>query len=358
MTIRWGIIGCGDVCEVKSGPPLYQLAGSSLRIVMRRDASAAENFALRHGVKESTDDATKVIEHPEVDAVYVATPPGSHLQYALAVAKAGKPCYVEKPMARSAAECQQMVEGFRSAQQPLFVAYYRRALPRFVQVREILLSRRLGALRTIQHTYQGRVSRHGQPNAGPSEASWRETVAQSGGGLFLDLGSHVLDLIDYLCGPLSDVHGLASHRSSRALTGGVVEDTVVASFRAGRDVLGGVRHHYHTAQAFDCMEIVGSAGSLRFSVFGTEPLLLTIGEQQQALETLQPKHVQAPLLRTIVEQLRGGNSECPSTGQSALRTSEAMDQILSAYYGGRHDDFWNRRNTWPAELLERKLKAL
>src|SRR5688572_4627706 len=137
MTIRWGIIGCGDVCEVKSGPPLYKARGSELCMVMRRDAARAADFARRHGVKRFTTNAEQLILDPEVDAVYVATPPGQHLEYALQVARANKPCYVEKPMARSAAECRAMVEAFERARQPLFVAYYRRALPRFLKVREI-----------------------------------------------------------------------------------------------------------------------------------------------------------------------------------------------------------------------------
>src|SRR5579864_4848096 len=131
MTIRWGIIGCGDVTERKSGPAFQKVEGSRLVAVMRRDGAKAEDYARRHNVPYWYDRAEAVIEHPEVDAVYVATPPGSHLEYTLAVASAGKPAYIEKPMARNHQECDQMVQAFRSAGLPLFVAYYRRALDRF-----------------------------------------------------------------------------------------------------------------------------------------------------------------------------------------------------------------------------------
>src|SRR3954467_14032329 len=118
-TIRWGIIGCGDVTEVKSGPALQKAAGSALVAVMRRDAARAADYAKRHGVPRWYDDADALIRDADVDAVYVATPPGSHLQYALRVAAAGKPCYVEKPMARSHVECERMIEAFERARQPL-----------------------------------------------------------------------------------------------------------------------------------------------------------------------------------------------------------------------------------------------
>src|SRR5258706_10250264 len=92
--IRWGIIGCGDVTEVKSGPALQRATGSALVAVMRRDRAKAEDYARRHGVARAYDDGAALIEDPDVDAVYVATPPSSHLDYALAAAKAGEPVYV------------------------------------------------------------------------------------------------------------------------------------------------------------------------------------------------------------------------------------------------------------------------
>ena len=110
MTIRWGIIGCGNVTEVKSGPGFQQVVGSTLLMAMRRDAAQVEDYAQRHGVPKWTTDADRLIHDPEVDAVYIATPPGKHLEYALRVAAAGKPAYIEKPMARNHAECQRMVE--------------------------------------------------------------------------------------------------------------------------------------------------------------------------------------------------------------------------------------------------------
>src|SRR3954447_6932178 len=137
-TIRWGIVGCGDVTECKSGPAFGKARNSALVAVMRRDGAKAADYAKRHGVPRWYDDADKLIGDPEVDAVYVATPPGSHLEYALKVAAAGKPCYVEKPMARSFVECQRMIDTFERAKVPLFVAYYRRALPRFVKLKELL----------------------------------------------------------------------------------------------------------------------------------------------------------------------------------------------------------------------------
>ena len=214
VTIRWGIIGCGDVCEVKSGPAFYKVPGSALSVVMRRNGGLAADFAKRHGVPRSTTNAEELIFDKDVDAVYIATPPGTHLSYALQVASAGKPCYVEKPMARSAAECRVMLDAFERAKQPLFVAYYRRALPRFLKVREILRSGALGNVLSVSHVYQGRADPERGKPGWPEKSGWREDVPESGGGLFLDLGSHVIDLLDFLLGPLAGVAGHASRRAA------------------------------------------------------------------------------------------------------------------------------------------------
>lgn len=344
MAIRWGIIGCGDVCEVKSGPAFYKVPGSELTMVMRRDAARAADFARRHGVPRFTSDASELIESPDVDIVYIATPPGEHEGYALRVAAAGKPCYVEKPMARSAAECRRMLEAFERAQQPLFVAYYRRALPRFLAVRDRLAAGELGELLAVSHTYQGRAN----PNSSASSpAGWRESVPSSGGGLFVDLGSHVVDLIDFLLGPLDEVNGHAARlsqpkgaRQSRA------EDTVVASFRVACGALGTLRYQFHTHAAVDRLELVGTRASLALSVFGTEPIELSRGERRELIGTLQPAHVHQPLVQSIVDEL-SGQGRCVSTGQSGLRASAVIDRILDGYYGGRADAFWSRPVTWP-----------
>jgi predicted dehydrogenase len=142
--VRWGIIGCGDVAEVKSGPGFQQADGSALLAVMRRDRHKAEDFARRHQVPRVHGTARALVDDPDVDAVYIATPPDSHCELACLAASAGKPCLVEKPMAVSYAECTRMLDAFARAGVPLWVAYYRRALPRFLLIRDLLRSQDSG----------------------------------------------------------------------------------------------------------------------------------------------------------------------------------------------------------------------
>src|SRR5471032_640688 len=220
--IRWGIIGCGDVTEVKSGPGFQKANRSQLVAVMRRNGALAADYAKRHGVPRWYDDARALVNDPGVDAIYVATPPGAHLDGALLAAAAGKPCYVEKPMARHTPECDAMIAAFAQAKQKLFVAYYRRAMPRFLKAKELVDDGAIGQLTGIAY----RLAWPTPANADPAKNAWRVSAENAGGGLFLDVGSHLLDFLDFCLGPLEDVHG----RAARLATAAEVEDAVVMTF--------------------------------------------------------------------------------------------------------------------------------
>ncbi|MEX1017916.1 MAG: Gfo/Idh/MocA family oxidoreductase [Phycisphaeraceae bacterium] len=342
MTIRWGIIGCGDVTEIKSGPGFQQARGSELVAVMRRDAERAADYARRHDVPRWYDDAQQLIDDPQVDAVYIATPVGSHLEHALRVCAAGKPCYVEKPMARSHAEAQRMVEAFAAAGLPLFVAYYRRALPRFLKARELLAAGRLGTITSISYRFHSPAHRKAYTDGLP----WRVQVAQSGAGLFLDLGSHTLDILDFLLGPLHHVQGHAVNRASPY----DAEDVVSMSFTAGEagvpGVPGAACWNFAAAVSDDRIVIDGTDARLSLSTFGNEPIELHTDAGVQCFDLPNSRHVQLPLIQTLVDQL-AGQGVCESTGPSGARASAVMDAALNAYYAGRDDAFWQRPQTWP-----------
>ncbi|MGD0900079.1 MAG: Gfo/Idh/MocA family oxidoreductase [Thermoguttaceae bacterium] len=338
MTVRWGIIGCGNVTEVKSGPAFQQAAGSALLMVMRRNAAMAEDYARRHGVPKWTGDADELIHAPEVDAVYVATPPGRHLEYALRVAAAGKPAYVEKPMARNHAECQRMIEAFAQAGQPLLVAFYRRRLLRFLKAKELVDSHRLGRVVMLTYRYADTRLR----DIDPGNLEWRLVAEHSGGGIFLDMASHALDIFDFILGPIQSAEGAAANLASPY----DVEDAVALHCRFASGALGICSWNFASAVGEDQIEITGTDGRLTLSVFGNEPVRLETGEGVEQFDLPNPPHVQQPLIQSIVDQLHG-RGECPSTGLTAARTARVMDRVLGSYYGGRDDDFWTRPETWP-----------
>jgi 1,5-anhydro-D-fructose reductase (1,5-anhydro-D-mannitol-forming) len=339
--VRWGIIGCGDVTEVKSGPAFQQAAGSELVAVMRRNGDLAADYARRHGVRRWYQHAEELVDDKEIDAVYVATPPGSHLELALLACAAGKPAYVEKPMARSFSECRRMVEAFEAARVPLFVAYYRRALDRFRRVRDLVAAGKLGKLTGASYRYASSAHLGAAAGAAP----WRFRPEESGGGLLLDLGSHTLDILDFILGPLENVHGTARNVSGRY----EVEDNVVLHFATRSGALGVAQWNFASAVHADEIVITGEEGQVRLSTFGDGPIEVRIGSQVEELSLPNPRHIQLPMIESVVADLRGlGRAE--STGLTASRTSAVMDAALEPYYGRRDGAFWQNPSAWPGRL--------
>jgi 1,5-anhydro-D-fructose reductase (1,5-anhydro-D-mannitol-forming) len=320
-TVRWGIIGVGNVTEIKSGPAFRKIAHSELVAVMRRDGAKARAYAQRHGVRTWYDDAKKLIDDAGVDAVYVATPPSTHKQYALAAIAARKPVYIEKPMAMNAAECEEIVCAGAAANVPVFVAYYRRRLPRFLKVQQLLRDGAIGAVRLVNVLVH---APHEAPYRDPANLPWHVQPEISGGGLFVDIGCHTLDLLDFLLGPIT----LARGHTGNQLRAYPAEDSVAMSFAFGNGVLGTGLWNFGSYAREDRVEIIGEAGRIVFATFGDTPIRVENGSGARGYSLPNPPHIQQPLIETIVAELRGETGACPSTGSSGTRTSRVMDQVL------------------------------
>lgn len=320
-TIRWGIIGCGNVCEVKSGPGFQKARNSELVAVMRRNGAAARDFARRHGVPHACDDAGELLANPEVDAVYVATPPGSHRDYALRAAAAGKIVYVEKPMARTHAECLEMIAACREASVPLYVGFYRRRHPRFMKIRELVEGGAIGDVRLVS------VLLHQPPAADdlqPAHLPWRVQPEHAGGGRFYDLASHTLDILDYILGPISETRGVAANQAGNY----AAEDAVAGAWQHASGALGCGGWSFSAGAHADVNQIVGSMGRVIFSTFGNEPVLLATAAGEEAFPFDPEPHVHQPLIQSIVDELNG-SGKCPSTGESGARTSWVLEALAA-----------------------------
>lgn len=318
--IRWGMIGCGDVTEVKSGPGFQKADHSSLVAVMRRNGELARDYARRHGVPRWYDDAAGLINDQDVDAVYIATPPSSHKPYTLMCAAAGKPVYVEKPMALNFGECQEMIEYCRGARVPLFVAYYRRALPRFLKLKELIELRVIGDVRFVKVNFYQPTAPEDLDSESPP---WRVVPEIAGGGRFVDLASHTLDFLDYALGPIAEVSGVASNQAGRY----AAEDIVTGTFKFSSGPHGVGLWCFSSFDNCDATEIVGTEGKLSFSTFGNEPVRLSTRVGVQEFPFDYPQHIEQPLIQTVVNELNG-IGKCPSTGETAARTSWVMDRML------------------------------
>ena len=323
-TVNWGIIGCGDVTEIKSGPAFNLVENSKLIAVMRRDAEKARDYALRHKVSKWYQHAEDLINDPEVNAVYIATPPSTHAEYAIRAMNAGKPVYVEKPMAMNTRECEEMLKVSQLTGCPLFVAYYRRALPYFLKIKELVENGAIGKVLYFN------IFLHNPAKTDEVQQSekkgWRIDPSISGGGHFHDLASHQIDYMEYLFGPVNEVKGFGTNRSGLYAP----DDTVVASFRYNSGLIGTGSWCFTVPKEHkkDQTEIVGSKGKITFTFFEKPELNIESENYSDHLNIPHPKHIQQPLIELVVKEILGsGNS--PSTGTTGIRSTIIIDKILA-----------------------------
>jgi predicted dehydrogenase len=323
--IKWGMIGCGNVTEKKAGAPaMNKVPHSKLVAVMARNIEKAKDYAQRHDVPKWYDNVDELINDPEVNAIYIATPPDVHLEYTRKALQAGKPVYVEKPMARNFAECEEMNRISRETGLPIFVAYYRRTLPYFVKLKELIDQKTVGDVRLINialhwQPYDEEISENPKPR-------WRVFPEISGGGHFHDLASHQFDFLEYAFGKIKQAKGIARNQAGLYKA----DDIVVANFEFESGILGNGSWCYTITkeQRIDQGQIIGSKGKITFSFFESSIIKVETGSGIEEYNVPYPPHVHQPLLETIVKELRG-EGKCPSTGETGARANFIMDAITA-----------------------------
>lgn len=316
--LRWAVIGCGDVVEHKSGPSIQLAKGSEIVAVMRRNRAKAEEYALKHNIPIATDNAEKILKNPDIDIVYIATPPNSHHDYALAAADAGKHVLVEKPMALNAQQGQAMIEACKKAGVELFVAYYRRFYPQVEKMRELI--------------QQGRIGKPVQAfidiaSGAPQDTGWREKPEISSGGFFVDIGSHRLDAMVSLLGDVEEVKGVATSFDENKQ----VEQTVSISLKFKSGAQCSVTGDFYSGRTADRFSIYGTAGCISTDVLDSSKFTLQTENdtEQFTFEKLPAPHL--GLIRHI-ESVLAGKCENQSSGIDGLITERILDQAVRSYY--------------------------
>lgn len=314
--INWGIIGCGNVTEVKSGPGFRLAANSDVVAVMRRNRELAQDYAKRHQVDRYYDDAYDLLQDPHVNAVYIATPPGSHEEYALAALERGLPVYIEKPVGIDLPAARRIAAAVSAAGVRASVAHYRRRLPAFVAVKQWLEEGRIGRVRHVDLQLW--------KNAPRENAGWRLDPALSGGGHFHDLAPHQLDILLYYFGEPLKVTGISTGADPR------IADQVSGQILFPDEVLfnGGWNFEAPSSKEEDVCTITGDAGTIRFHFF--RDFHLAMLETTEGTETFRfemPAHVQASLIAEVAQYFRGQGAN-PSSVEDAVAGMQMMEQLL------------------------------
>ena len=325
-TVNWGIIGVGDVTEVKSGPAFYKTEHSNLVAVMCRSAEKAADYAKRHNIQKWYSNGSELINDSNVDAVYIATPPDSHAKYAIEAMRAGKPVYVEKPMARNYSECKEMIKVSEETGKALWVAYYRRTLPAFLKVKGLIEARKIGKPLMVNIKLHNQSNERNQTK---EEMHWHVFPEISGAGYFFDLASHQFDYLDFLLGEVTEVKGNASNLAGLY----PAEDTVSGTWKHKSGVVGTGSWCFVVDESTeeDSIEIIGENGKITLPCFSPGNLILKNADGITEMKFNNPQHISQNLVQQVVNELRGVGT-CVSTGISAARTSWVLDEMVKNYY--------------------------
>ena len=315
--LHWGIIGCGDVTEVKSGPAFNKVAGSSLQAVMRRDEGKAADYAQRHKVPSYYSNANDLINDPAVNAIYIATPPKYHEEYVMAALETGKPIYVEKPITTNVAACERLLAATTALNTKVSVAHYRRGLPMFLALKELIDNDTLGKVRLVRMNFL-------QPFAtkliAATEDNWRINPDIAGAGLFFDIAPHQIDMMLFLFGKARKYMGTSVNQSAlykpEDLVTGIIEFennvifTGIWGFTMPEEV------------ANDTCEIIGDKGSVKFTFYGNSFELNLSGKKDTILFN-PPGNIQQPMIQKVVNYFQD-KGENPCSIQDALESMKIM----------------------------------
>lgn len=317
--INWGIIGCGDVCEVKSGPAFYNLPNSSLQAVMRRSLLKAKDFAERHRANKYYDDADALINDENVTAIYIATPPNMHEEYLIKCLEKGKPVYVEKPVTISVASCKRMIDEKTKWQGKVTVAHYRRALPLFMEVKKIIHQNTLGKISAIKIKM---LQQPANPLIAKTHENWRLNPAISGGGLFYDLAPHQLDILFWIFGkPIActgSSKNIGNHYDAPDYTSLNVE------FENNIHLNGVWNFSSEAEKEVDNCTIIGEKGSMEFAFFNSPNLYIKLDDKIDEFYLPAPKNIQTPMIEKVNNYFMN-DAENPCSLEEALVVMEMME---------------------------------
>lgn len=324
--ISWGFIGCGEVTEKKSGPAFNEVVGSHVEAVMSRNENKARSYAERHHIRKWYTDPLELIEDPDINAIYIATPPSSHATFAIMAMRAGKPVYVEKPLAASYEDCIRINRVSEETGIPCFVAYYRRYLPYFQKVKGMIDGGAIGKALSVQLRF----------SCPPRDLDYRSTQALpwrlqpdiAGGGYFYDLAPHQLDMMQHIFGVITEVTGICANRAHLY----DAEDTVSACFKFESGLPGSASWCFvgHSSAKDDRIEVIGDKGMLNFSVYDYDPIHYVSSDDDKYIDVTNPQYVQLPIIKSVIENLQGFGV-CQCTSVSATPVNWVMDRILGKF---------------------------
>lgn len=318
QSVRWGLIGCGDISRKRVAPALRDANFSQLVAVTRARADLAEAFAREFGAQQAYADWHELLRDTGIDAVYLATPVNLHAEQTIAAAEAGKHVLCEKPMALAPEDCDRMIAACSSNGVKLGIAYYRRFYPAIRRMKEILASGEVGRPVLIEANAFERFN----PAPGADRA-WLVDPLQSGGGPMMDFGCHRIEIMLDLLGPVAATRSV----TAKVLFERAVEDTAIAVFSFASGAQGVLKVTHAARDSQDSLDLFGSEGSIRVPVLNEGTLRIRTAGGERIEQHPPHANLHQPLVEDFISAVLDGRE--PEVDGAAGR---AVQRVLADIY--------------------------
>jgi predicted dehydrogenase len=291
-TLKWGLIGAGDIVKKRVAPALRDSERSELIAVSRNQSQLAEAFAREFGAKKFYSDWREMLQDDEIEAVYIATPVFLHREQTIAAAAAGKHVLCEKPMALNAAECDAMIAACRAKDLKLGIAYYRHFYPVIERIKEIIATGEIGKVAVAQ------INAFEYLEMSPVDPRrWLLEKEKSGGGPMMDFGCHRLEVLTNLFGSVRRVKSIVSGDIFKR----EVEDTATAIVQFETGVCANLTVTHAAREAQDTLDIFGAHGSLHVPVLNKGELRIITGKDTRTEQYPPHQNIHQPLIQDFTE---------------------------------------------------------
>ncbi|UUO05647.1 Gfo/Idh/MocA family oxidoreductase [Blastopirellula sp. J2-11] len=316
VTVRWGILGCGDVVRKRVAAAIQAVDGCELLAACRRDADSLKTFCDEFSVPRGYPSADQLLADEEINAVYIATPVHLHLPQTLAALAAGKHVLVEKPMALTPTECELMINAAKEINRTLGVAYYRPFYPAIERLGQLIQTGQLGKVLAVQIACSAPIVLEED-----GSLPWRVKSQEGGGGPVMDVGSHRIDVLLRLFGDVIDIRGICSRKSPDA-----VENVATFALRFDDGPQASVTCLFDAVHDPDSWTVIGTQGIVDATPLNSGRLVIRTCDGDQVEHHPPHANYNVPLIADFVAAIEEGRPPHVS-GEDGLRVNEVIEQI-------------------------------
>jgi 1,5-anhydro-D-fructose reductase (1,5-anhydro-D-mannitol-forming) len=317
MTVRWLLVGGGDIARKRVAPALHESPHSRLVAVCDRVEERARQLAADFGGGKTYTEYDAALADSGIDAVYVATPVHLHEPMARRALDAGKHVLVEKPLGIDRFQAEKLADLEKKTTLVTGCAYYRRFYPRYQMLREMIAGGEFGRIVMVRMVY---CSWFHPLSDDPK--FWRVRNGLSGGGPLSDMGTHMFDLLIGLFGMPTAISAMTATLDRDW----DVEDSAAAWLRLANGALGTFNIHWNSKTWRHLFEVTGTEARVLWEPFDAGPVVKTVGRETRSIALPEVENVHQPLVEDFVNAVREGG-RATVTFTEAAKTNRFLDAV-------------------------------